>query len=203
MVAEQTKSARTEAELKDAARRLLVRKGYAETKISDITTEAGKAVGSFYRYFADKDALLRALAEDFEEALHAHVVAHMGHTHEIATTADVRRHVEAFWGTYVEHLPVMVGVFQAAVMSEDFRRIHHRLRERQVGVWTQHVRETRLPVARTEEGARIAALALVCMLEYFCYHHFAENEERGSDEHAIATLTDLIAGGLLGTPPAG
>ncbi|MFI6604330.1 hypothetical protein ACIBHX_49575 [Nonomuraea sp. NPDC050536] len=47
------KSKRTEAELKDAARRLLTRKSYAEIKITDITAEAGKAVGSCYHRLAE------------------------------------------------------------------------------------------------------------------------------------------------------
>jgi AcrR family transcriptional regulator len=70
-VAERTKGQRTEEDLKNAARRLLVSKSYAEIKVTDITAEAGKAAGVFYRYFTDKNALLRALAADFEQALHS------------------------------------------------------------------------------------------------------------------------------------
>ena len=80
-MAQRTKGAWTEAELKDAARRLLVSKTYAEIKVTDITAEAGKAAGVFYRYFTDKDALLRTLAADFEQALHAVVVDHLGNNH--------------------------------------------------------------------------------------------------------------------------
>lgn len=186
------KSKRTEAELKDAARRLLTRKSYAEIKITDITAEAGKAVGSFYRYFEDKDALLTSLAEDFQTALRSHVVEQLGHEHALATADDIRHHVRAYWSTYREHLPEIVGIFQASISNGTFRHIHDELRQRHVEHWTRHIRET----GATEESARLSALAITCMLESFCYHRLAENPG-GDDDEAIDTLTQLIAKGLL------
>ncbi|GAA3509846.1 AcrR family transcriptional regulator [Streptosporangium album] len=192
------KSKRTEAELKDAARRLLTRTSYAEIKITDITAEAGKAVGSFYRYFEDKDALLTALAGDFQAALRSRVVEQLGHEHGISTIEDVRHHVRAFWSTYREHLPEIVGIFQASMSNGTFRHIHDELRERQVEHWTRHILAAG---GRTEDAARLSALAVTCMLEYFCYHRLAEHPG-GDDDEAIATLTQLIAQGLLGGVPA-
>ncbi|MER5627408.1 TetR/AcrR family transcriptional regulator [Streptosporangium sp. NPDC002544] len=191
------KSKRTEAELKDAVRRLLTRKSYAEIKITDITAEAGKAVGSFYRYFEDKDTLLASLAGDFQTALRSHVVDHLGHEHSLSTTDDIRRHVGAYWATYREHLPEIVGIFQASMSSGTFRHIHDELRQRHVENWTRHIRETDTPAARSEESARLAALAISCMLESFCYHRLAESPG-GDDDEDIETLTQLIAKGLLG-----
>ncbi|GAA3713860.1 hypothetical protein GCM10022224_094320 [Nonomuraea antimicrobica] len=194
MVAETARARHTAAELKAAARRLLVRKGYADTKVTDITAEAGKAVGVFYRYFSDKDALLRSLAEDFEEALHAEVVEHLGDDHGLETAQDVRRHVEAFWATYERHLPERVGVMQASMLSSEFRRIHHDLRERQVEIWAGHILTLD---GGTDEQARVTALAVVCMLEYFCYCQFTDGAPVDPGL-AIGALTSLIASGLHG-----
>jgi AcrR family transcriptional regulator len=52
--------ARTQT-LLDAAQRLFLERGLESVSIDDITKEAGVAKGSFYRYFADKEALARAL----------------------------------------------------------------------------------------------------------------------------------------------
>jgi AcrR family transcriptional regulator len=200
-VAERPKSRQTEAALKAAARRLLVTKGYAETKITDITTEAGKSAGSFYRYFPDKDSLLRSLAEDFEADLHAEVLARAGEEHKIESVEDVRQHVRAYWAAFEQRLPEMTGVLQASMVNEEFRRIHLELREREVELWARHLREARGETAVTEDGGRLAATALVCMLEYFCYNRLVENRQLADADTAIEALVLVMAGALLGALP--
>ncbi len=49
---------RTRALLRDALMRLIIRKGYDEITIQDITDEANVARTTFYLHFADKDELL-------------------------------------------------------------------------------------------------------------------------------------------------
>jgi AcrR family transcriptional regulator len=190
-VTETSRAQRTAAELKAATRRLLASKTYAEIKITDITEEAGRAAGSFYRHFADKDTLLKALVGDFETALREQVVHSAGHDHELTGREDVRRHVHAYWQTYRDHQPEMTGIFQASMLNSEFREIHTRLRERQVDVWAAHLAETH------GDDARTTALGIVCMLEYFCYDRLS-SRRRLNDKNIVDTLTDLIAGGVLG-----
>lgn len=47
-----------------AARRILLRDGYADAKMADIAKEAGVAPGTLYLYFESKESLASAIAED-------------------------------------------------------------------------------------------------------------------------------------------
>ena len=67
---------RTEATrlaLIEAARRLFVEKGYAETATPDIVAEAGVTRGALYHHFEDKKALFRAVAAREAEAVAARI----------------------------------------------------------------------------------------------------------------------------------
>lgn len=48
----------TREALKEAARRLFAERGYEQTTVRDIATEAGVTERTFYRYFGDKSALV-------------------------------------------------------------------------------------------------------------------------------------------------
>jgi AcrR family transcriptional regulator len=64
----QDRSARTLEALLAAGRHTLVRHGWEGATIAAIAERAGVAVGSVYRRFADKDALLGAVYEEFYAA---------------------------------------------------------------------------------------------------------------------------------------
>lgn len=81
--------------LLDAGRALSLTHGVENVSIDDITREAGVAKGSFYRYFTDKEALIRAvLAPIRERVLNAFARAErklaQAHTAEQARAAYLR-----------------------------------------------------------------------------------------------------------------
>src|SRR5246500_1744515 len=59
------KGRQTRAALEQAARKLFAERGFHGSTLADITSAAGKSPAVFYRYFADKEDLLAALAESF------------------------------------------------------------------------------------------------------------------------------------------
>ena len=59
------KGRQTQQAIEQAARKLFAERGFHGTTLADITSAAGKSPAVFYRYFADKEDLLAALAESF------------------------------------------------------------------------------------------------------------------------------------------
>lgn len=65
----QQQKARTREALKRAAVACIHERGFAATRIADITRTAGVAQGTFYVHFASKEALLDDLLVEFNEGL--------------------------------------------------------------------------------------------------------------------------------------
>jgi AcrR family transcriptional regulator len=65
----QERSVRTRSDVVEAARLEFSERGYALTTAKSIAARAGVAVGTFYHYFPDKDAVLRELAAARVDAL--------------------------------------------------------------------------------------------------------------------------------------
>jgi len=62
------KSSRTKKQITIAARKLFHEKGYEETTIADIASEAGYAVGTFYRHFKTKTDIAEELYQTISNA---------------------------------------------------------------------------------------------------------------------------------------
>ncbi len=60
-------SRNTKSKIVDAAWQLFYEQGYDNTTVEDIIDESGTSKGSFYHYFAGKDALLSSLSYLFDE----------------------------------------------------------------------------------------------------------------------------------------
>ncbi len=59
------KGRQTRDAIEQSARKLFAERGFHGTTLSEITSAAGRSPAVFYRYFADKEDLLAALAERF------------------------------------------------------------------------------------------------------------------------------------------
>ncbi len=65
----------THRELLNAAMRVAAREGLGGLSVSGVTREAGVAKGTFYLHFADRDALLVRLHQQFHDELFRDIVA--------------------------------------------------------------------------------------------------------------------------------
>ncbi|SLB92829.1 Possible transcriptional regulator, TetR family [Mycobacteroides abscessus subsp. bolletii] len=177
----------------DAARVVISRVGYAETRVIDITTEAGKSVGVFYNYFTDKAELLRTMVDEFRDDAYARgdtVATSDRPPHEV-----IRDIVTVYWTTYREHAPVLSGVFQAAQVDPTFVDYWRNLRAPARTMIANNIRHLQARGYCPGMDPDITASAIGAMLDYFCYVWLVEGGERGrsavTDVEAIDTLAHI------------
>jgi AcrR family transcriptional regulator len=124
------RAADTRAALIEAAKRLFTSRGYLNTKITDITAEAGRAAGSFYTYFAGKEELLEALLAEAAAASDGYAAAE-GHKSDFSDPDAIRYHVAVYWNVYQEHGATFLALSQAALVDEHFAGILREYRRTQ------------------------------------------------------------------------
>lgn len=117
-------SAERTRQLLDAAVTVFARLGLHQARIEDIAAEAGLSKGLVYRYFANKDALIVALVEDFYGEALAHLRA-VGNTD--GPSAALLARLTDRLGVTVERmaplLPVTFEFYAAALRRADVGRI--------------------------------------------------------------------------------
>lgn len=189
------KGLRTREDLLAAARRVFERDGYLDTRVADITAEAGVSHGSFYTYFSSKQDVFRAIARDigqqFEAAVAPSAADRVASTFDALDAAN-RRYLEVYRANSV----MWALVEQVATIDQDIHKL--RLAGRR-----QHVERVARIIRRWQEAGladpgldpRVTAGALSSMLSNFAYWWLAGGDDY-DDETAARTLTQLWARAL-------
>ena len=114
---------RTRQSLVEAAERVFGEKGFERASISDITREAGVALGTFYVYFADKHALLVEVVDGLSQRLKERLAAA---TTGLSDRVEVERAgFHAFFEFVTEHRLLYRVVRQTEFVDEEcFRRYY-------------------------------------------------------------------------------
>ncbi|MEU7629490.1 TetR/AcrR family transcriptional regulator [Nocardia sp. NPDC049220] len=190
------KAAETEQALKDAALRLFAERGYLNTKITDITTTAGRAAGSFYNHFASKEELLQALLNDLAAAGDESAEAR-GHNPDFSDPAAVRYHVAGYWTFARQHAAALRAVNQAALVNENFAGMVARFGRQQRTDIADHV------TGFADQGLRLpstpdASLAMMFLLTQSLLTAIEDGTVDLTDEQAVDGLTRFVYRGLTG-----
>ena len=195
------RAAQTEIALKEAGRRVFARSGYLDAKITDITAEAGRSVGSFYKHFAGKDELLQALLADWTAQAGPELAGHPSGS-DLSEERALRARVAAYWHTYRAHLPEIRALGQAAQVSPAFAEQLAQMRHAGLDTMREHLERLRADGFGLPGDPAVLASAFNALLEGFCAIWIAGGGEpigrTLSDDEAISTLTGLLAHGLTG-----
>jgi AcrR family transcriptional regulator len=181
---------RTLESIDAAARKVIATKGFLKMTVADIVEVAGKSPASFYNYYDSKEALLRDWARQFQKE--ARRRADAAFDPKLTPRERVQAGARAQWETYRERLAEMVGVFQLAMINDDFAKFWDELCEEAVAGISEMVAGAQRRGYCPGVDPRLTASAIVSMLNMFCYEHLANGAASDvDDERCIETLAEI------------
>jgi AcrR family transcriptional regulator len=194
------KGRQTRQAIELAARKLFAERGFHGTTLGDITSAAGKSPAAFYRYFADKEDLLAALAQSF---LHD-VVTPSGLSVQLPESADddafFTSVVTGYWTMFKQNIGIMIAVAQLAATQPRFAAVQNEFRRFGMDIVAASVRRAQEQGYGRELHAEHTAAAIALLFENFTTV-FVGSSSLGvdiDDADAIATLSRIWKKTLYG-----
>lgn len=165
---------KTRADLIDAARKIFVRDGFADSRISDIARRAKSSIGSFYTYFESKEEILSVvLAEAQADMLLLATMSSDKDDLERPLTA-IRSAISAYLDFYQENVGLMLLIEQVSGIDSEFRNSK---RQREL----EHIHSNALVLAEWRDDGKadfapdpfLVMNALSGMVNRFAYNNLA------------------------------
>jgi AcrR family transcriptional regulator len=182
----------TQAAIDAAARAVIARKGILATTISDIATESGRSTASFYNYYDSKEAMVREWALRFRDEARerSRAAAEPGLTNWERSYQAAAAH----WNTYRHRLAEIISVSQLAMVSDDFAEYWNEICSLPIELITAMVKHAqRQGMCPTDDDPHLMAVAMVSMLNQFCYTQLSASKADVVDDDAcITTLANLF-----------
>jgi len=181
----------TQAAIDAAARTVIARKGILATTTADIAAEAGKSTASFYNYYDSKEAMVREWALRFRDE--ARDRARAAEAPELSDSERAYRAAAAHWNAYRHRLAEMISVSQLAMISEDLAQVWAEICELPIELVTAMVKQAQHQGFCADDDPHLIAVALVSMLNQFCYVQLSGDGAKTVDDDAcIATLATIF-----------
>jgi AcrR family transcriptional regulator len=161
------KGRQTREAIEVAARKLFAERGFHGTTLADITSAAGKSPAVFYRYFADKEDLLAALAEAFLQQ----VVTPPGLSLHLPDSPDddafFTSVVTGYWNMFKQNIGIMIAVAQLAATQPRFAVVQNAFRRLGMDVVAASVRRAQEQGYGEELNPEHTAAAIALLFENF------------------------------------
>ena len=190
------KGRQTRQAIEQAARKLFAECGFHGTTLADITSAAGKSPAVFYRYFADKEDLLAALAESF---LHD-VVTPSGLSVELPQSPDddafFTSVVTGYWNMFKQNIGIMIAVAQLAATQQRFAVVQNEFRRFGMDIVVASVLRAQEHGYASKLNPQHSAAAIALLFENFTTVFATPSGAKSlgveiTDDDAIATLSTI------------
>ena len=195
-----SQGAKTRSRLLDAARTAFAERGYPATRVDDITQAAGTSHGAFYLYFANKQDIMEALADETSAEMFSLADKLEGISPGEEGYQHLRRWIDEFVAIYQHNASVVAAWIQAADEAR-FVTLGREVLQKFAGRIAQVIQESVHAEHRHPINPGIAATALVAMIERFCYFWFVYGGPFPR-EGAVDTLTAVWYQAIFGVDPA-
>jgi AcrR family transcriptional regulator len=181
----------TQAAIDTAARTVIARKGILATTISDITAEAGRSTASFYNYYDSKEAMVHEWAQRFRDEARGR--ARAAAEPDLTDRERCHRAVTAHWETYRHQLAEVISISQLAMVNDEFAEYWAEICELPITLITKMVKHAQRQGFCLDDDARLVAVALVSMLNQFCYTQLSgDGAATADDAVCIDTLANIF-----------
>lgn len=181
----------TQAAIDAAARSVIARKGILATTISDIAAEAGKSTASFYNYYDSKEAMVREWAVRFRDEARerSRAAAEPG----LSNWERSFKAAAAHWDTYRNRLAEIISVSQLAMVNDDFADYWADICALPIELVTHMVEHAQRQGFCADDDPHLVAVAMVSMLNQFCYTQLSGERTVSVDDAAcITTLANIF-----------
>jgi AcrR family transcriptional regulator len=184
---------RTMRKLLDAGVEAFAQRGFHAARVDDIVKVARTSHGTFYLYFANKEELFRALAQEVADQM----LGLADSLPPIAPGPEGRAELRNWLGRFVEvyehYGPVIRAWTEAEIGGSEFGRLGTDVLTEFSRVLTGRIRRSSSP----DVNPQIAALAVVAMIERFNYYVLSRQVHVSRDD-MLDTLARVTHAGLFG-----
>ncbi|GAA4977347.1 TetR/AcrR family transcriptional regulator [Actinoplanes utahensis] len=198
----QKRAAETREALKAAARAQFVERGYLNTKITDITSAAGRATGVFYDHFSDKEQLLHELLREMHDQAGAHLTGPHPREHDLTDRQELRDHLGASWRVMRDNLPVVTALFESTMSGGPGSDRAWRSLTGDTAVIREHLDWLRERGHTLPGDPTLIAAAIGGMLSMLAYAVLPSGATALSDDEIVDSLTAFVLHGLAGPTAA-
>ena len=185
---------RTMDRLLDAGTRVLAERGYHAVRVDDIVRAARTSHGTFYLYVANKEDLVRALAEECAAEMTRLAGELGGIDAGPAGWEAVRAWLGRFNATYRRYAPVIRAWMEEQVADRELVRVGARAFQDIAAKLVERIGESG---AGHVPNPELAAAALLGMVERVNYYVLSRDIEL-DDETTLDTLATMIHRGFFG-----
>jgi AcrR family transcriptional regulator len=194
----QDRGRRTREKVLQAARKVLVRRGYEAARVEEITRLARVGYGTFYKYFHNKQDVLEAVMDQVYTDLNK---ASFPSQVEVAHLEDqIRNGITNYLKVFHENREVLLALYPASLMSPRIRKYLADVRERDVLWMVKELEKLALQGWTLRTNPEVFSVAMLQSVEVVA-HDWITRRSHIALEEVAGTLCEIWFRTILPSRP--